>query len=158
MNLVLNCHNLVRQLLPPHKRQPVRISLLAGFLSPLQASFADFTAWRSDARMIIGVNSQVRVLERYLRKKYKDPAVRIVTPGNGLLPVGLESEGSTMWPFFSLEHEGRMPAVPLEHEIRDKLGDADFIVYISASADPGLIGNEIEKYKQALVTYKIIQR
>ena len=31
MNLRMNCKNLVRQLLPPHKRQPVRLSLLAGF-------------------------------------------------------------------------------------------------------------------------------
>ena len=36
MNLRMNCKNLVRQLLPPHKRQPVRLSLLAGFVAVLQ--------------------------------------------------------------------------------------------------------------------------
>lgn len=159
MNLNFNYHYLVRQLLPPHKRQPIRIKLLAGFLNPLHQLFTDFSIWRENSRMMVNVNSQVKVLEGYLRKKFNEPLnIKIVTFNNGLLFVGLESEGSTMWPEISLEVEGRTKAIPLENEIRDKLDDVDFIVYIPISVDRNLIESEIEKYKQALITYKIIQQ
>ena len=59
----INCRNLVRQLLPTHKRQPVRLWWLRGLLSPLETLFASFDKWRSDTRMIINVNSQVKVFE-----------------------------------------------------------------------------------------------
>lgn len=62
-----------------------------------------------------------------------------------------------MMPAIGLESENRFAEVPLETEVRDQFGDADFIVYIPASVDINLIRAEIEKYKQALVTYKIIQ-
>ena len=159
MNLNFDHRYLVGQLLPPHKRQPVRIKLLSDFLKPLQTLFADFSIWRENSRMRINVNSQVKVLEGYLRKKFNEPAgIKIVTFNNGLLVVGLESEGSTMWPEISLEAEERIKAIPLENEIRDKLDDVDFIVYIPTSVDKALIESEIEKYKQALITYKIIQQ
>lgn len=35
MNIKINFLNLARQLLPPHKRQPVRMKLLQGFFAPL---------------------------------------------------------------------------------------------------------------------------
>lgn len=158
MNLKMNCRNLVRQLLPPHKRLPVRMKLLAGFLSPLQSLFADFDLYRDNARMQMNVNSQVRVLEGYLRKKYNAPTLMIVTSDSRLLLVGLISEGNAMWPDIGLEAEKHMADIPLENEVRDKPDDADFIVYIPKSVDKAMIETEIEKYKLALVTYKIIQQ
>nr|DAN20595.1 MAG TPA: hypothetical protein [Caudoviricetes sp.] len=159
MNLKMNCLILLRQLLPPHKRQPVRMKLLTGFLSPLQSLFDGFDIWRDNSRMMINVNSQVKVFEGYLRKKYNEPiSIKIVTFNNGLLLVGLISEGNTMWPDVGLEEENRLKAIPLENEIRDKFDDADFIVYIPKSVDKIQIEAEIEKYKQVLTTYKIIQQ
>ena len=80
MNLRMNCKNLVRQLLPPHKRQPVRLSFLSGFVAVLQKLFESFATWRDHVRMMANVNSQVKVLEGYLRKKYDEPVnIRIET-------------------------------------------------------------------------------
>ncbi|WP_018669021.1 hypothetical protein [Bacteroides gallinarum] len=159
MNLKMNCRNLFRQLLPPHKRQPVRIGFLCVFASLLQKLFDSFTAWREDTRMMINVNSQVKVLESYLRKKYNEPVdIRIETFNNGLLLVGLESEGRTMWPEISLEDERQTRPVPLENEVRDKFEGVNFIVYIPEGIDRTLVEIDIEKFKQALITYKIIQQ
>lgn len=154
----INYSNFVRQLLPPHKRQAVRLALLTAFLYPLQLLFNLFLDWRDNSRMMINVNSQVKILEGYLRKKYNRPiSIKIVTFNNGLLPVGLISEGETMWARISLESEAGMKGVPLENEMRDKFDGADFIVYIPKGIDVNLIESEIEKYKQVLTTYKIIQ-
>ncbi len=158
MNIRINFKNLTRQLLPPHKRQPVRLALLGAFLYPLQILFNLFAGWRDTWRMLVNVNSQVKVLEGYLRKKYREPiSIKIVTFNNGLLPVGLISEGRTMWPQFGLAGENALRSVPLENEIRDKFDEADFIVYIPKGLDIKLISSEIEKYKQVLTRYKMIQ-
>lgn len=159
MNLRMNCLNLIRQLLPPHKRQPVRLKWLAGLLSLLQRLFDNFDIWRKDTRMLVNVNSQVKILEGYLRKKYNEPVnIRIVTFNNGLLLVGLVSEGRTMWPEIGMTDEKQMKPIPLENEVRDKFEGVNFIVYIPVTVDKQQIEFEIEKYKQALITYKIIQQ
>lgn len=155
MNILFN--NLVRQLLPPHKRQSVRLSLLRAFIAPLSPLFASFADWRSDTRMMINVNSQVKVFEGYLRKKYNEPVtIKIITFDDGLLLVCLENEGVLLQPDIGLEAEKKID-VPLDGEVRDRFGDADFIVYIPTGLDINLIRAEIEKYKQALTKYKIIQ-
>lgn len=158
MNLKMNCPNLVRQLLPPHKRQPVRLKWLIGLLALLQRLFDSFDVWRKGTRMLVNVNSQVKVLEGYLRKKFNDVNIRIVTFNNGLLLVGLISEGRTMWPEIGLAKEKQMKLIPLENEVCDKFGGVNFIVYIPTTVDKQQIELEIDKYKQALITYKIIQQ
>lgn len=150
--------NLVRQLTPPHKRQPVRLTLLRAFVAPLQVLFNSFDKWRSDTRMMINVNSQVKVFEGYLRKKYNEPiTIKIVTFDDGLLMVCLESEGTLLQPDIGQEDEKTVD-IPLDGEIRMQFGDADFIVYIPPNIDIDLIRAEIERYKQALTDYKIIQQ
>lgn len=158
MNLKMNCPNLVRQLLPPHKRQPVRLKWLIGLLALLQRLFDSFDVWRKGTRMLVNVNSQIKVLEGYLRKKFNDVNIRIVTFNNGLLLVGLISEGRTMWPEIGLAKEKQMKLIPLENEVCDKFGGVNFIVYIPTTVDKQQIELEIDKYKQALITYKIIQQ
>lgn len=154
----VNCLNLVRQLLPPHKRQPVRLAFLQSCVTPLHELFLSFSEWRDNMRMMVNVNCQVKVFESYLRKKYKEPiAIKVVTFDDGLLLVGLEEEGTTMMPTIGLESENLFAEVPLDGELRDRFGDTDFIVYIPANVDKVLIEAEIEKYKQALTKYKIIQ-
>lgn len=149
--------NLVRQLLPPHKRQPARLSLLRAFVAPLSQLFASFDKWRSDTRMMINVNSQVKIFEEYLRKKYNEPiTIKIVTFDDGLLLVCLESEGTLLQPEVGFTDEQTID-IPLDGEIREQFGDVDFIVYIPAGIDIVVIRAEIERYKQALIKYKIIQ-
>lgn len=158
MNPVIRIPHLVRQLLPPHKRQPVRLALLRAFLSPVEELFQAFSQWRSNTRMMVNVNCQVKVFEGYLRKKYREPiAIQIVTFSDGLLPVGLEEEGKAMMPAIGLQEELHDAHVPLDGELRERFGEVDFIVYLPATLDCRQIEAEIEKYKQVLTQYKIIQ-
>lgn len=157
MNPNINISNLIRQLLPPHKRKNNRLALLKGFVKPLESLWESFFEWRGNTRMMVNVNCQVKIFEGYLRKKYREPiSIKIITFSDGLLIVGLEEEGTTMMPPIGLETES-MVDVPLDGEIRERFGDADFIVYIPAGVDVNLIRAEIENYKQALTKYKIIQ-
>ena len=159
MNPKINCKNLVRQLLPPHKRQSVRLTLLQSFVFPLQSLFDSFDKWRNDYRMRVNVNSQVMVLEGYLRKKYNESTgIKLATFNNGLLNAGLESEGTTMMVWFGLVNEDVTKGIPLKDEVRDNFEDSDFVIYIPPGIDKLQVESDIEKYKLALVTFKIIQQ
>ncbi len=172
MNLKVNYLNLVRQLVPPHKRQPNRLNFLRSLLYPLQKLFNSFQVWREHSRMMINVNSQTAILLGYLRRKYNEPKIRIETFSSRLLLVGLLREGSGMWPGFSLNEEDLLihepeegdreeylylQPVALEYEMEEKYNGADFIVYIPYTVDKDQITSEIEKYKQVLLKYIIIQ-
>lgn len=155
----IDFRNLVRQLLPAHKRQPVRLWWLRILVAPLIALFEIFDKWRSDTRMIVNVNSQVKVFEGYLRKKYGQPvAIKVVTYDSWLARVSLRAEGYSQRLTAGLRSETVRRSLPLRGEIRERFGDADFIVYIPAEIDIDLIRAEIERFKQALVQYKIIQQ
>lgn len=154
----VNFKNLVRQLLPPHKRQSNRLLLLQTFLSPLQSLFDFFTVWRSEKRMLIHINSQVRVLEGYLRYKYHDRlGIKIQTYDDGLVAIGVQEEGIAMMGAIGLEKEELFLKIPLEGEIRNEMGGVDFIVRIPLGVDIEAVRADIEFYKTALVRYNIIQ-
>lgn len=159
MNPKINYNNLIRQLLPPHKRQPCRLTFLQELITPLQTLFNNFNIYRDDSRMMVNVNSQVMVLEGYLRKKYNVPVgIKVSTFNNGLLNIGLESEGTTMLVWIGLMIENSMKNVPLRDELRDRFQDVDFVIYIPVGIDKLQVQADIEKYKLALLTYKIIQQ
>ena len=131
MNPKININNLIRQLVPPHRRQPVRLSLLCGLLFPLRQRWEWFDLWRDDIRLRINVNSQVMILEGYLRNKYGDLRIKIVSFDDGLLLVGLLSEGDLYMPKIGLLSAGEpLISVPLLREKRLGLDDVDFLVYI----------------------------
>lgn len=159
MNVYIGYVRLVRMLIPPEKRQVNRLNWLQAFIAaPLAILFVSFDTWRTNTRMMINVNSQVKVLEGYLRKRYNQPiAIKIVTFEDGLLPVCLEEEGTTSQPEFGSELN-EMQAVPLDGEMRILFGDVDFIVYIPIGINVDLISAEVEKYKQALTTFKVVQQ
>lgn len=157
MNPDIEYDNLVKQLLPPHKRQRTRLWLMRMFVLPLRGLFEAFRPWRDDIRMLMNITNQVKVLEGYLQKKYNALTIHIETYGDGLLLIGLEREGIAMQPEIGLIRENVVAKIPLENELRGQFGEADFIVYIPASVETELIRAEIEKYKQALTKYKIIQ-
>lgn len=153
----INFNNLARQLIPPHKRQPARLTFVQALTAPLQVLFNNFDRWRNNIRMLININSQVKVFEGYLRWKYEEPiSIKIITYEDGLLSVCLEKEGTLLQPEIGTENE-KMVNIPLDGEIRERFGDCDFIVYMPTGIDINLIRAEIEKYKQALIKYNIIQ-
>ncbi len=158
MDPKVNFPNLVRQLVPTHRRQSVRLWWLRVLVSPLVKLYDDFVAWRTDVRFRINLTSQVRVLEGYLNKKYdQTDSIRIVAFDDGLLWVGLITEGDNYHPRIGLTTEADyLVPIPLENEIRSNLGDVDFIVYIPSWVEPDLIRAEIEKYRLAGMTYTII--
>lgn len=158
MNVGIRFNNLVRQLLQPHKRQTNRLILLRSFVAPLQMLYNTFDIFRSDARMIVNVNSQVIVLEGYLRKKYNQPfKIKIVTYADGLLAIGFEEEGVAEMVAVGFEDEGPLAGIPFEGEIRQNWGDVDFIVYIPVGVDIKQVQADIEKYKRVSKTFRIIQ-
>ena len=159
MNPKININNLVRQLVPPHRRQPVRLDFLRGLLYPLRQLWEWFELWRDDIRLRINVNSQVMVLEGYLRNKYNDVRITITSLDNGWLWVGLLSEGDLYMPKIGLLGGGeQLIHVPLLWEKRLGMGDVDFWVYIPVGVDIEAIRAEIECYRQAGVKYEIIQK
>lgn len=157
MNPKIDFDNLVRQMVPSHRRQPVRLSLLRALVRPLTGLFGGFDRWRDDVRMRLNLTGQIKILEGYLRAKY-DPtlSIRIVSNDPRLLPVGLKQEGKTHFVAVGLKGERRV-GVALKNEIYDRYGDADFLVFIPAGVDIEAIRIEIEKYRPAGINYKIIQ-
>lgn len=153
--------NLVRQLLPAHKRQPVRQWWLKQLLAPLAELFCLFDRWRDDTRMLVNVTSQVKVLEGYLRKKYAEPiAIRIETYEDGGLPVCLEEEGQTQRLDLARDESEGLPtaSVPFEGEIREQFAGMDFRVLIPDSVDTDSVRADIERFRQALSRYEIIKK
>ena len=59
MNPNIEYDNLVKQLLPPHKRQRVRLWLMRTFVMPLRGLFEAFDPWRDDIRMLMNITNQV---------------------------------------------------------------------------------------------------
>ncbi|MCH5243417.1 MAG: hypothetical protein J1F29_00765 [Lentimicrobiaceae bacterium] len=157
----IDIRHLTYQLLPPHKRQPNRTNWLMALLSPLAELWDEFYTWRANKRMMVNVNSQVRILEGYLRKKYKQPFnIYIESYNDGLLwiPLNLE-ESEEMLPAIGLIAEGVFhKEIPLQDEVRIYFNGVDFKVYIPKGLDRTLIAAEIEKYRQALVKYEIIEK
>lgn len=162
MNPKLNIDNYVRQHLPWHKRLPVRLALLRALLSPLRQLFDLFDRWRHSTRLMMNVSSQVRVLEGYLQDKYGSVFIRVVTYDEQALAIGLEEEGDTHGVYMPYdqgeESEEQAPEVPLEGELREVFGDADFIVYIPVGIEIEDIRADIERFREALIKYKIIQQ
>lgn len=157
----VNFRHLIYQLLPPNKRQPVRVRWLTALFSPLTGLWQSFQAWRNESRMLINVNSQTAVLEGFLRNLYHEPtAIKIESYADGLLWVSLSSESEERQvdiDWVVTDGAQDVPLVPLANELRNKFADADFVVFIPSRLDKTLVAAKIDKYKQALINYKIIQ-
>lgn len=160
----INFKNLIRQLLPSHKLQPNRLVWVNALLTPLQKLFDDFVVYRTQTRRTMRVTSQVRLFEGYLQTKYNEPiSIKLITYDDGALNVGFVKEGDTMSVNAPLIGEATEDdiLIPQEFEIRDILFEgADFIIYIPQSLGEQIdnVRADIERFKQALTTYKIVQR
>lgn len=157
----IDIRHLVYQLLPVHKRLPFRLAWLGALLQPLCDLWVRFASWRTDTRLLINVNSQAAVLEGFLNLKYnKRFGIKIESYYDGLIfaPRSDEAEGNHPEIHSDAAEE---PALRLPHtnEIRERFGDdTDFVIYIPADIDKTLVQADIDRYKQALVEYKIIQQ
>lgn len=151
--------NLVRQLLPDHKRQRVRLRILWAFVKPLTELFTAFSRWRDETRRLLNVTNQKGVLEQFLRNKYGSADITIESYHDTGFAVGLRSEGvGAAVPVGLNKAEGTPAVVSLRGESREQFGDVDFIVHIPAGVDAERVRADIEKYRAALITYKIEQQ
>lgn len=153
MNVRIRYNNLIRQLLPAYKRQANRLTLLRALIFPLKMLFVSFDQWRKETRMLVNVNSQTGVLQGYLREKYENDAITVRTFRSGGLAVGLAEEGVASAVGIGLESD---PAqIPLEGELRNQFGEVDFIVYVPDGVDIERVRADVERYKLAMITFKI---
>lgn len=155
----IDFRNFVRQTLPHHKRQPVRLRLLWCFVAPLAALCAAFTVWRNSTRKLLNITCRRGVLECFLREKYHDPTITILSFREQGFELGLSPEGPLTAQAVALNaSEGGGAAVPMAGESTRQFGDVDFIVLVSTATDIHAVRADIERYRPALTTYKIEQR
>lgn len=153
MNVRIRYDSLVRQLLPAHKRQTNRLTLLQALIFPLKMLWVSFDQWRKETRMLVNVNSQTGVLQGYLRGKYGHDAITVRTFRSGGLAVGLTEEGVASAVGIGMESDPVQ--IPLEGELRNQFGEADFIVYVPDGVDIERVRADVERYKLATTTFKI---
>lgn len=150
MNIILNFKELVRQYVAPHRRQRVRLGWLWALID-LESVWLAFAAWRDYYRYKVHVTSQHRSLEGHLNKTF-DGGILIKSYEDQFLAIGLNSEPAH-WVLFE-----PMPEIALEGEGGQSFQDVDFIVYVPEGIDLSLVRAEIERYKIADRTYKIVTK
>jgi len=152
--LNVNFDLLIVQLLPPHKRQKVRVEILQ-ILFNLAGLYNRFVLWRKKQLLLINITSQIKVLEGYLRTVFgkiitirentdKLKGISLLVEGQ-LQMIGLSNEPGTLAPF------------PLLSEFGGDLQGADFIVIAPVDVDKETLAIEIEKFKQMDKKYIIKQ-
>ena len=141
---------LVATLIPPHKQQPVRRAILQCLCS-LPGIFAGFDAWRRWQSFLIGVNSQVKVLEGYLRVLFGE-GIKILNYHDGLMGISLLSEEQTVP--VGLSGENVLLPLPLLGEMTSGFVDTDFVVALPPGVDAEAVKREIENFKLADKKYK----
>lgn len=150
MNIILNFREIVRQYVAPHRRQPVRLAWLRALLD-LEGVWDTFAAWRDYYRYKVHVTSQHRSLQGHLNKTFGG-GIRVKSYEDQFLDIGLNSEPAH-WVLFD-----PMQEVALEGEGGQSFADVDFIVHVPEGVDLALVRAEIERYKIADRTYKIVTR
>lgn len=150
MNIILNFKEIVRQYVAPHRRQPVRLAWLRALLD-LDVVWDAFSAWRDYYRYKVHVTSQHRSLQGHLNKTFGG-GIRVKSYEDQFLDIGLDSEPAH-WVLFD-----PLPEIALEGEGGQSFADVDFIVHVPEGVDLNLVRAEIERYKIADRTYKIVTR
>lgn len=150
MNVILNFKELIRQYVAPHRRQPVRLRWLWSLVD-LDGVWRSFSEWRDYYRYKVHVTSQHRSLEGHLNKTFGG-GILIKSYEDQFLAIGLNTEPAH-WVLFEPMRE-----IALEGEGGQSFKDVDFIVYVPEGIDMSLVRAEIERYKIADRTYKIVTR
>lgn len=150
MNIILNFKEIVRGYVAPHRRQPNRLRWLWALVD-LESVWDAFAAWRDYYRYKVHVTSQHKSLEGHLNKTFGG-GILIKSYKDQFLAIGLNSEPAH-WVLFE-----PMQEIALEGEGGQSFQDVDFIVYVPEGVDLNLVRAEIERYKIADRTYKIVTR
>ena len=150
MNIILNFKELIRQYVAPHRRQPNRLGWLWSLVD-LDGVWQSFSDWRDYYRYKVHVTSQHRSLEGHLNKTFGG-GILIKSYEDQFLAIGLNSEPAH-WGLFE-----PMQGIALEGEGGQSFKDVDFIVYVPEGIDLSLVRAEIERYKIADRTYKIVTK
>ena len=150
MNIILNFKELIRQYVAPHRRQPNRLGWLWSLVD-LDGVWHSFSDWRDYYRYKVHVTSQHRSLEGHLNKTF-GCGILIKSYEDQFLAIGLDSEPAH-WVLFE-----PMQEIALEGEGGQSFQDVDFIVYVPEGIDLSLVRAEIERYKIADRTYKIVTK
>lgn len=150
MNIILNFKELIRQYVAPHRRQPNRLGWLWSLVD-LDGVWQSFSDWRDYYRYKVHVTSQHRSLEGHLNKTFSG-GILIKSYEDQFLAIGLNSEPAH-WVLFE-----PMQEIALEGEGGQSFKDVDFIVYVPEGINLSLVRAEIERYKIADRTYKIVTK
>lgn len=150
MNIILNFKELIRQYVAPHRRQPNRLGWLWSLVD-LGGVWQSFSDWRDYYRYKVHVTSQHRSLRGHLNKTFGG-GILIKSYEDQFLATGLNSEPAH-WVLFE-----PMQEIALEGEGGQSFKDVDFIVYVPEGIDLSLVRAEIERYKIADRTYKIVTK
>lgn len=150
MNIILNFKELVRQYVAPHRRQTNRLKWLWALVD-LESVWASFAEWRDYYRYKVHVTSQHKSLQGHLNKTFGG-GILIKSYDDQFLDVGLDSEPAH-WVLFEPSQE-----IALEGEGGKAFDDVDFIVYVPSGVSLPLVRAEIERYKIADRTYKIVTK
>lgn len=110
-----------------------------------------FSDWRDYYRYKVHVTSQHRSLEGHLNKTFGG-GILIKSYEDQFLAIGLNSEPAH-WVLFE-----PMQEIALEGEGGQSFKDVDFIVYVPEGINLSLVRAEIERYKIADRTYKIVTK
>ena len=152
--ICVNFLSLVLQLLPPHKCQRIRVFILQ-CLVDLTSVYDSFDDWRAEQYRLLNMNSQVKVLESWLRRKIHS-LIQIHSRRDGLLLISLIAEQQLTPIGFMNENPQELP---LLIEMSDDWFTVDFIVIPPpGDVDMEALRVEIEKFKPMDKTYKIIVR
>ncbi|OAV64612.1 hypothetical protein Barb6XT_02745 [Bacteroidales bacterium Barb6XT] len=152
----LSVASLVWNLLPPHKRQPVRFSLLNSLIN-LAPSWADFEAWRSEHHRLINMSSQAISLLGWLRMKFGDMDIRILPWSEELMEISLFEEGQFV--DFGYPEEAMVEVARSDERYYD-FETCDFLVILpeGSDVDREALRIEIDKFIPIDVKYKVIQQ
>lgn len=150
MNIILNFKEIIRQYVAPHRRQANRLNWLWALID-LDSVWKSFSEWRDYYRYKVHVTSQHKSLQGHLNKTFGG-GILVKSYDDQFLDVGLDVE-SAHWALFD-----PMQEIALEGEGGKSFEDVDFIVYVPSGVNLNLVMAEIERYKIADRTYKIITR
>lgn len=149
MNIILNFKGIIRQYVAPHRRQPARLKWLYA-LADLDGLWESFASWRDYYRYKVHVTSQHKSLQGHLNKTFGGD-ILVKSYEDQFPGIGLNTEPAH-WVLF----DEPMQEIALEGESGQSFSDADFIVYVPSGVEGSLVMAEIERYKLADKSYKIV--
>jgi len=147
---------LQNNILPPYKRQPIRIAFVGGLLQSVVNASIAYNAWRDDNIIRATVTGQTASLQWFLNYELDAIEQRILII-HGIIvgePLSLRIESGAVFTN-SLRSEGTTPnLLKLRGEDATSL-PYDFRVIAPASVDQGQIKKIVDTYRQQGKLYDI---